>query len=254
MRSRLLGLLLFVLLVLLAMAVMWPASSLAPWVSEVSNNHWRLASAEGRLWNGKGVLLARTGDSAIWHSAQNVRWEARWSELWRGRVGVEAGFDQGGALLMVGPEGLYIEQLDTTLGTALVGVLLPGALGRYGWAGTLQARGKDFNCAWKSRTCQGEIELLWRNAGVAELLGGELGDYRIRLAGEGQTLRVDLATLGGRLQIAGNGEVSANGVRFNGEAGATGPDAASLNNILRTIGRPGATPGRYTIDYRGSGF
>jgi len=254
MRPRLLGFGLFVLFLLFALVLMWPATALAPWIGDASNRHWRLASAEGRLWNGKGVLLARTGDSATWHSAQNIRWRLRWSDLWRGRFGVEAGVDQGGALVMVGLDGFYIEQLDATLTTALLGVLLPGALGRYGWAGSLHGRGKDFSCAWQSRTCQGEIELIWSNAGVAEILGGELGDYRIRLVGEGPTLRLDLSTLSGRLQIAGNGEIIANAVRFNGEAGATGPDAASLNNLLRTIGRPGATPGRFTIDYRGAGF
>lgn len=239
---------------LLAMAILWPASSLGPWIENASAGKLRLSSTEGRLWNGNGVLQARTGDGASWHSAQNIRWRLRWNELWRGRIGVEAGFDQGDALVMIGPGGLSIEQLDATLPTSLVGVLLPGALGRFGWAGSLNARGKGFSCALQSRSCQGEIEVLWNDAAVAEIPGGDLGDYRIRLVAEGQNLRFDLATLRGRLQIAGSGEISATTFRFSGEAGATGPSGAQLNSLLRTIGRQGQTPDRFIIDYRITGL
>lgn len=242
-----------ILFFLLAAAILWPAASLAPWIESASQGKLRLASAEGRLWNGNGVLLARSGDSASWRNAQNIRWQVRWSELWRGRIGVEAGFEKGAALVMLGPGGLSIAELDATLSASLIGALLPGALGRFGWAGSLNARGKSFACAWQNQDCQGEIEVLWNDAAVAEIPGGELGDYRIRLVGEGRTLRFDLATLRGRLQIAGSGEVSATALRFNGEAGATGPSAAQLNNLLRTLGRHGSAPDKVIIDYRSSG-
>lgn len=239
---------------LLAMAILWPASSLAPWIEGTSKGKLRLSSAEGRLWNGNGVLQARTGDSASWHSAQNIRWQLRWGELWRGRIGVEAGFEKGDALVLIGPGGLSIERLDATLATSLIGALLPGALGRFAWSGSLNARGQGFSCAWQGRSCQGEIELLWKDAAVAEIPGGDLGDYRIRLVAEGSNLRFDLATLRGRLQITGSGEVSANAFRFNGEAGAAGPSGAQLNSLLRTIGRQGSTPDKVIIDYRITGL
>lgn len=239
---------------LIAMALSWPASSLAPWIESATHGKLRLASAEGRLWSGNGVLLARTGDSSSWHSAQNFRWQLRWGQLWRGRIGVEAGFEKGDALILFGPDGLFIERLDATLTTSLLGVLLPGAVGRYGWGGTLNARGGGFQYAWQSRSYTGEIELLWKDAAVDQVPGGDLGDYRIRMVGEGQSLRFDLATLRGRLQITGSGEISANALRFNGEAGATGQSSAQLNNLLRTIGRRGATPDKVTIDYRVTGL
>jgi len=252
MRLRLLvtGILFF----LLAAAIMWPASSLAPWIENASYGKLRLASAEGQVWNGNGVLLARTGDGAAWRNAQNIRWQLRWGELWRGRIGVEAGFEKGDALVMFGPGGLSVEQLDATLSASLVGALLPGALGRFGWAGSLNARGNSFACVWQSQSCQGEIEVLWKDAGVSEIPGGDLGDYRIRLVGEGQNLRFDLASLRGRLQITGSGEISATALRFNGEAGAVGPSAAQLNNLLRTLGRQGSTPDKVIIDYRSTGL
>lgn len=251
MRLRLLvtGILFF----MLAMAVLWPASAVVPWIADASKGRLRLTSPEGRLWSGSGVLQARTGDSTTWHSAQTIRWQVRWNELWRGRMGVEASFDNGMTLVTMGADGLSIEQLDATLPTSLIGVLLPGPLGRFGWAGTLSARGQDFSCVWQNRNCRGELELSWTDAAVAEIAGGELGDYRIRMVAEGPNLRFDLDTRRGRLQINGSGEVSINSFRFVGEATATGPSSAQLHNLLRTIGRQGATPDKILIDYRLSG-
>ena len=96
-----------------------------------------------------------------------------------------------------------------------------------------------------------DIDLLWNDAAVAEISGPALGDYHLHLVGEGTTLRVDLATLRGRLQLNGSGEISAKAVRFNGEASATGADAKALDALLNTLGRPSGMPGKYLIEYRG---
>lgn len=251
MRLRLAGFVFLILFALLAAAIQWPATSLTPWLEQASNSHWRLSSAEGSLWNGRGTLLARSGDAVPWRVAQSIQWQTQWRELFSGRIGVDIAFEQGGhALIAVTPGGVSLERFDVSLPAPAVVVLLPGALGRYGWTGTLRTRGNSFRCAWNGRICSGEIELLWSDAAVAEVPGGKLGEYRFHLVGEGQALRVDVATLNGRLEINGSGEISGNGLSFHGEAGATGSDAASLDALLRTLGRPAATPGKYQIDYR----
>ncbi|MFA7269280.1 MAG: type II secretion system protein N [Sterolibacterium sp.] len=253
MRLRLLGFTLLILFFLLAAAILWPASALAPWIERGSNGHWRLANTEGSLWNGNGILLTRAGDSTDWHIAQNIRWQVRWGELWHGRLAIESAYDQGNSLIALTPNGFSIEQIDATLPAPMMLALLPGALGRYSWSGTIQVRGSGFLCAWQTNSCAGEIELQWNDAAVAELPGNKLGDYRFRLVGEGQALRVDLATLGGRLQINGSGEIAANGLRFKGEAAATGSDSAALDAMLRTLGSRSGSPGKYLIDYREAG-
>jgi len=250
MRLRFAGLVIFILLFLLAVAIQWPATALTPWLERASNGHWRLAAVEGRLWEGQGSLLARSSDAAPWEIVQNLRWKIRWSTLWRGRLAADINIGPGAALFAVSPGGVSLEQFDVTLPATAAVALLPGALGRYGWAGDLRARGNSFACAWGNRSCNGEIELLWSGAAVTEVPGRILGDYRFRLVGEGQALRVDLATLSGRLEINGSGEITGKGLSFHGEAGASGSDAASLDALLRTLGRPAATPGKYLIDYR----
>ena len=251
MRLRLAGFAFFILFTLLAAAILWPAATLVPWLERASNGHWQLSAAQGTLWNGRGTLLSRAGDAAPWRYAQSIQWRARWRDLLGGRLGVDIIFEQGGhALLAVTPGRVALERFDLSLPAPAIVVLLPGALGRYGWAGRLRARGDNFRCAWNSHSCNGEMELLWSDAAVAEAPGSKLGDYRFRLVGEGQALRVDLTTLNGRLQINGSGEITDGGLSFRGEAGATGSDAASLDALLRTLGRPAATPGKYQIDYR----
>jgi len=250
MRLRLAGFALFILFSLLAAAYLWPATTLAPWLERASNGHWRLAGAEGSLWNGRGTLLARSSDAAPWKTTQNIHWQARWSELRRGRFGIDIAFEQGNALITLAPGGISLEHFNIGLPASAVVALLPGALGRYNWAGSLRSRGESFQCDWNGGACKGEIELLWSDAAVTEVPGSKLGNYRFRLVGEGQALRVDLTTLSGRLEINGSGEIAGKGLSFHGEAGATGSDAASLDALLRTLGRPAAKPGKYQIDYR----
>ena len=100
--------------------------------------------------------------------------------------------------------------------------------------------------------CSGRIEMLWTDAAVSEVSGPVLGDYRIELNAEGNALRLDLATVRGRLQINGHGEFSAGALRFNGEAAASGAngDNAGLNSLLNALGRPTGVAGKYLLDYR----
>lgn len=131
-----------------------------------------------------------------------------------------------------------------------IAALLPGTLGDYGWSGTMRGRGAEFRCRWTRPECTGQIELTWERAAVAQIPGPPLRDYVLRLIAEGEALRFDLTTVRGRLRIGGAEEWSAGTLRFAGEAAATGEGAASLDTVLRAIGRSGTAPGRYLIEYR----
>jgi hypothetical protein len=250
MRLRLAYIGIFILLFLLAVVLQWPATSLAPWIDRASNGQWRLAAVEGRPWNGNGILLVRAGDASQWRIAQSVRWQLRWSELLTGRLAADLTMEQGGLRLVASGRGFSVEQIEVALPAAEVAPQLPGALGRYGWSGTLHAHSTGYRCNWSAQNCNGEIDLLWNDASVTEIPGPALGDYRLHLVGEGPTLRVDLATLRGRLQLNGSGEISSKSVRFNGEASATGADAEALDALLNTLGRPAGVPNKYLIEYR----
>lgn len=253
MRLRLADLVIFILFFLLATASQFPAAWLAPWVDRASAGHWRLADVSGVLWNGRGMLLARASDKSPWRNAQSIRWQLQWGKLVSGRLSLAMTLEQGGMQIVAAPGGISVEQLDATLPVAEIASQFPGPLGRYGWAGTLHARSESFQCGWKADTCNGEVDLLWNDAAVAEIRGPVLGDFRLHLIGEGSTLRGDLATLRGRLQITGNGDISGNGLNFRGEAAATGDEAPALNALLGTLGRPSGMQGKYLIEYREAG-
>ena len=253
MRTRLAYSGVFLAFFLCATAMQWPAAWIAPWIDRASGGQWRLAATSGTVWNGAGILLVRTGNNAAWRNAQSIRWQVRGNELWSGRLAIDTTLEQGAARFVATPGGIASEEFDFTLPATEIASLLPGALGRYGWSGILRAHGAKFGCAWSPQACSGEVELLWNDAAVTEIPGAALGDYRLRLVGEGPVLRVDLTTLRGRLQIAGTGEIADNGqLHFNGEATAKDANAESLNTLLSTLGRP-AGSGKYLIEYRETG-
>ena len=246
-------------LFLLAAIVQLPAAWLAPWIAQATHQRWRLGAVEGTVWQGRATLFALDRPTGRWRPGRGVRWRLAAGKLspglkrleGLGRLAVQVDLDDGGgAQLAAGVRGWSIERLDAMLAADQIAALLPGALGEYGWSGTMRGRGAEFRCGWTRPDCTGRIELMWQRAAVAEIPGPPLGDYLLRLTAEGEALRFDLRTARGRLQITGSGELSAGTLRFAGEAGATGESAGNLDTILRALGRPGAAPGRYLIEYR----
>jgi len=243
-------------LFLLCAIVQLPAAWLAPWIAAATHQRWRLAAVEGTLWQGRATVYGFDRRSGRWHPGRGLRWRLAATELLpgpggSGRLAVQVDLDEGGgAQLAAAIRGWSIERIDAVLSAGQIAALLPGTLGDYGWSGTMRGRGAEFRCVWSRPECTGRIELAWERAALAQIPGPPLGDYLLRLTAEGEALRFDLTTVRGRLQIAGAGELSAGTLRFTAEAGATGEGAASLDTVLRTIGRPGAAPGRYLIEYR----
>lgn len=236
---------------LVSAIVQLPAAWLAPWIAQATHQRWRLGAVEGTLWQGRATVFGFDRPSGRWRAGRGVRWRTAWGELlaWPPRLPVQVDIDNGGgARLAAAIGGWTVERLDALLSADQIVALLPGTLGGYGWYGTMRARGAEFGCRWRRPECAGRVELTWERAGVAQIPGPPLGDYQLRVTAEGEALRFDLATVRGRLQITGAGELSAGQLRFNGEAAATGD--VSLVPILVSVGRPGAAPGRYVIEYR----
>ena len=240
-----------VALAMVAAVIQFPAAWLSPEVDRITQKHWRLAGVEGTIWRGSGTLFIEDRSSDTWLAARALTWRVLWPGLMKGRIATQVEFDDGGrANVSAGFSGWTLDDFDVSMPAAQLATLLPGALAQYGWYGSLAARGSGFRCAWNGFTCAGQVNIAWRGAGTTQIPGPPLGDYRLRLIGEGGALRWDMGSERGRLQIAGSGEISANAVQFSGEAFATGDDSARLETMLRAIGRPSPTPGHYLIEYR----
>ena len=238
-------------LFLLFAAVQLPASVLAPWIREATSQRWRLSGIDGTVWHGAAALNGIDRASGRWQPGARIRWRVAWAELFRGRFVLQIDQDGGGgARIAASLPAWTINDLDAGLPVSQIAALLPGTLGEYGWAGTARLRGKEFSCRWSRLNCTGQIDLEWANAAVAQLPGPVLGDVRVRVVAEGEALRIDLVTLRGRLHLSGTGELTTEALRFSAEAEARGEGAAGLEAVLKAMGRPGPTPGRYLIDYR----
>lgn len=238
-------------LALVAAVIQFPAAWLSPQVDRITQKHWRLAGVEGSLWRGSGTLFVEDRSSGTWLPAWALTWQVQWPALLKGRIATQVKFDDGGrANVSAGISGWTLDDFDFSMPAIQLATLLPGALAQYGWYGSLTAKGSGFGCDWNGSSCAGQANISWRGAGTTQLLGQPLGDYRLRLIGEGGALRWDMGTERGRLQVTGVGEISANTVQFNGEAFASGEDSARLETMLRAIGRPSSTPGHYLIEYR----
>jgi general secretion pathway protein N len=265
MRKHLAYSLLFICLLLLALLSQWPASSLATLLARASNNQWQLATPSGSIWNGAGMLLARASPNAPWRNVQNLHWQVQPLALLRGRLSVDLQPEQGQLQLNAGPSGLQANDITLQVPAEAIAPLLPGAFGRYSWHGLLQISGRQFTCNWARTDCQGQMEILWRDAAVAEIPGVILGDYQITVLGQGAATQIQLQTLRGPLQLAGNGEFTADrGLQFSGLASVPNlpaPEqlAAALGNhnplpnplaaLLGTLGSP-TSDGKYRLEYR----
>jgi len=244
-----------------AIVFQWPAAWLQGRLEQASRGRWSLTAAEGTIWNGGATLLlaeaAGGGDERFdarrWRAVQNIHWKLRWNEVWLGHLTFDTTLERGSVTVSINGSEVSLEKLEAQLPAMLLGGLISGPLGRYGWGGTLHTRAAAFRCSTHSTDCRGEIELIWRDASVAEIPGPVLGSYRLGVVGEGPSVHFDLSTQEGRLQVNGHGEAGAGGLRFSGDAAAVGADSGQLNAQLRTLGRPAGVPGKYIIEYREAG-
>lgn len=246
--------LLFILLLLLALLAQWPATVISSWMESRTHGQWRLASAQGTLWQGGGRLLTRPSDKAAWHSLMYLNWRIHPTELLYGRLAIDLQPEQGQMHFVATPSGFRVESLATTLPASALAPLLPGALGRYHWDGQLHTRSSTFACDWQAKNCQGLIEILWDNAGVSEIAGPPLGNYRLTLTHSESRTHLSIETRDGRLQLKALGEITPNGqLTLQGEAIAptqTGDrNEETLNSLLALLMRPQGE-GRYLINYR----
>lgn len=255
MRSRLGLALLFLLLFALAALVQWPAAWLAPRVEILSHQRWRLAAPQGTIWRGEGMLMTLSPTQGDWRNVQGLRWQLLATDLWKGALKINLQTEQGEAHFTLTARGLRVENFDLTLpADELIGQL-SGALGRYGWRGQLHVQGKHFACDWSRHDCQGQAELRWKEATAREITGPSLGNYHLRIVGEGPALRINLSTTEGRLKLTGQGELSDAGklnlsIEAQVHSQAEGPaQDESLERLLASLGRLRGE-GKYRLEYR----
>lgn len=180
-----------------------PATLIDARLKEASEGRLRLAEARGTLWSGTGQLEIRDerGRAGL---AEQVRWRFLPTALLRARLGYEVGLDTAPQAFPVALSWSRIEIRNAEIGVpaAALGHLVP-KLSTLGLTGNLSVHIGRLSVG-RSGT-QGSATVQWRAAGSALSPVTPLGDYELRVSGDGPTVRTSLATLAGPLQLDGQG-------------------------------------------------
>lgn len=235
----------------LALLSQWPAAWLAQGVQQASQGRVQLAEAQGTLWQGSALLVLTGGEGSRDATVLPARLHWRLAPAWDG---LQLTLQQAGHL----PQPLTLQAGWGLRSLALLPPAGPDTTPLAQWpAAWLQGLGAP----WNTLKPAGQLRLLsrglqwqrgeqgWQLLGQADLeaLGASsslsplqpLGSYRLSLQGQaGQSVRLQLRTLDGPLQLQGQGELKPQGgLRFRGEASAAAEQAPALNNLLNIIGR-----------------
>lgn len=233
-------------------AIVWmaPAAWLGVALASATGGRLLLAEARGTVWNGNAVLVMTGGAGSRDATALPGRFE------WKLRLqGAALAVTAQHACCLAGPTTFRIEP---GLGRhALVLPSAPGGIGQWP-AAVLSGLGTPWNTLQLGGSVRlaspgARIEFLqgrWRMDGQLTLdLAGissristldELGSYRIMIMGQASgsdAATLQLSTLGGSLQVNGQGQWVGSKLRFQGEASAAQGAESALNNLLNIIGR-----------------
>ncbi|MBV2262013.1 MAG: type II secretion system protein N [Thauera sp.] len=233
-----------VLLVASAPAVLLDAA-----LDRASAGRFRLALAEGTLWNGQ-ARLASADSSASLSPITRLRWEFQPAALARARLRWRLTIDGGApSQLEIGSGGVALQHLALQLPPATALAAVPHPIARIGWRGVLDIKVPALACAWNGR-CEGGLQAEWRAGGVDILPGQAFGDHRIVATITAPATTLEITALRG-IALAVNGKVelgSGRRPRVELEIGGNAPLLGRLEGLLAEL-RPARDGERLRIRF-----
>lgn len=186
-----------------ALIAMAPATLADAGLQHASNGRLRLTDARGTLWSGAGQLEIRGADGQTGF-ANPLAWQLQPGALLRARLAYAIVFGPGSRPfpLTIFWSQIELADADIRLPAAALGLGEP-RLAALELTGNVNLRIPRL--VIRSSTLQGGATLEWRDAGSALAPVSPLGDYALRLEGDGAQIRATLDTLQGPLQLRGHG-------------------------------------------------
>lgn len=211
-----------------------PATLVDARLEQASAGRLRLAEAGGTLWSGTGQIEIR--DASLRSGvAKHIAWRFRPAYLLRGKLLYEVTLDHAPKHFPVTltPTRIEVADADINLPAAALGLGAP-KLAPLGLTGDMLLH--VARLAFGRGSIQGNATLQWRSAGSAFTRISPLGDYELRLEGDGTAVRATLRTLQGPLQLDGQGSwTSGRNPQFQGSARVPPPQQQQLAPLLRMI-------------------
>lgn len=211
-----------------------PATLVDARLAQASAGGLRLAEARGTLWSGTGQIEIRDANRSS-GIAKSIAWRIRPAYLLRGKLLYEVALDH--ALkrfpVTISLSRIEVADADINLPAAALGLGAP-KLAPLGLTGDMLLH--IARLAFGRDSVQGNATLQWRDAASAFTRISPLGDYELRLEGDGAAVRASLRTLKGPLQLDGQGTWAAgrNPV-FRGNARVPPQQQQQLAPLLRMI-------------------
>ena len=180
-----------------------PATLIDSRLQHASHGRLRLVEARGTLWSGSGQIEVRDSAGRI-GIAKNLAWRFLPESLLRGRLVCEVGLDQSAKRfpVTISLSRIEVANADVSLPATVLGMGVP-KLAPLGLTGDVLLHVASLTIERKAM--QGNATLLWRDAGSVLTPISPLGDYELRLDGEGATVHAYLRTIQGPLRLEGKG-------------------------------------------------
>ncbi|MFY9327465.1 MAG: type II secretion system protein N [Georgfuchsia sp.] len=211
-----------------------PATLIDARLEQSSAGALRLAEASGTLWSGTGLIEIRDANRSR-GIAKSIAWNIRPAYLLRGKLRYEVTLDHAAQHfpVTVSPSQIEVISASINLPAATLGLGVP-QLAPLGLSGDMLLNIPRL--AFRRDSVQGNATLQWRGAGSAFTRVSPLGDYELRLEGDGATVKGSLRTLQGPLQLDGEGSWSNNrNPVFSGTARIPPQHKQQLAPLLRMI-------------------
>jgi len=218
----------------LALVVTAPATLLDARLARHSEGRVRLAEAKGTLWSGSGLIEIRTA-SFLGAIAKHAVWRLRPAYLLRAQLAYDMVLDHAPKpfLVTLQRSQANVSDADIALPAASLGLAEPRLAGLE-LTGEVQLH--VTRLALSQDTIQGNATLQWRAAGSTLTPVSPLGDYELSLEGDGGAVRASLRTLGGPVQLDGQGSWSpGRNPEFQGSARVPPQHRQQLTPLLRLI-------------------
>lgn len=211
-----------------------PATLIDAGLRDASGSRLRLAQAHGTLWSGTGQLEARdaSGRTGI---AKYIAWRLQPLHLLLGRLRYDVALEPAAKRFPVTilPSRVEVSDAEISVPAAAFGLAVP-KLAALELTGDVTLQVGRLSIA--GGTATGSATLQWRAAGSALTRVSPLGDYEMRMEGDGSAARATLRTLQGPLQLDGGGSWRSGGnPEFLGTARVPPQYQEQLAPLLRLI-------------------
>ena len=211
-----------------------PATLVDSGLQRASNGRLRLAEAQGTLWSGAGQIEVRDsgGRTGV---AKSLAWRFLPQSLLRGHLVCEVELDQSARRfpVTISLSRIELANADVSLPATVLGLGVP-KLAPLGLTGNVLLHIASLTIERKAM--QGNATLQWRDAGSVLTPISPLGDYELRLDGEGATVHAYLRTIQGPLRLEGKGSwANGNHPVFLATAQVASQHQQQLGPLLRLI-------------------